>query len=69
MLIKIIIILLIVFMVYNLFKALSVMNKNDGKQRPMSTYIGRRVFTSAAIILFIIVLLLTGIITPNPRPY
>ena len=59
-------------MIYNLFKALSVMkNKdpNDPKQPKMSTYIGRRVLTSVIIVLILLLGILTGVITPNPRPY
>jgi hypothetical protein len=69
MLIKLVVIFLIALMIYNLFKALMVMNKNDPNQPKMSTFIGRRVIFSAAIVLFLFVLIATGVITPNPRPY
>jgi hypothetical protein len=45
------------------------MNKNDPNKPPMSRYIGRRVMTSVAIILILVVGILTGLITPNPRPF
>lgn len=69
MFIKIIIVGLLGFMIYNLFKALVMMNRNDPKQPPMSKFIGRRVMTSVVIVLLLLLGLLTGIITPNPRPY
>lgn len=69
MFIKIIIIAMLAFMIYNLFKAMFIMNKNDPNAPKMSTYIGRRVMTSVVIVLLLIIGILTGVITPNPRPY
>lgn len=69
MLIKVIVLCLIALMIYNLFKALKTMNSDDPNKPPMSKFIGRRVMTSAALVIFLIILLLTGVITPNPRPY
>jgi hypothetical protein len=69
MLVKIIVVCLIAFMIYNLFKALMIMNKNDPEQPRMSKFIGRRVMTSAAIVILLLILIVTGVITPNPRPY
>ncbi len=69
MLIKVIIFGLLGFMVYNLFHALIIMNKNDPNQAPMSKFIGRRVMTSVAIVLVLLLAILTGVITPNPRPF
>lgn len=69
MLIKIIVVGLLAFMVYNLFKALFIMNKNDPNKPPMSKFIGRRVITSVAIVILLLVGILTGVITPNPRPF
>lgn len=70
MLIKIVIITLLLLMVYNLFKALMLMVKRpDPNKPPMTKYIGRRLMMSVAIVVLLIVGLLTGIITPNPRPY
>lgn len=69
MLVKIIVIALVLFMIYNLFKALFVMNKNDPNKPPMSQYIGRRVMTSVVIVLLLLLGIITGVITPNPRPY
>ncbi|MCC2617006.1 DUF2909 domain-containing protein [Aestuariibacter halophilus] len=69
MIIKILIGALLVFMIYNLFKAMTVMMKDDPNQPPMSKFIGRRVFTSALIVILILVAVATGLIQPNPRPY
>ena len=68
MLVKIVIIGLLIYMVYNLFRALFIMNRNDPNKPPMSTFIGRRVMTSVAIVILLLVLILTGVITPNPHP-
>ena len=69
MLIKIILAALVIYMIVNLFLAMRVMMKNDPKNGPMSKYIGRRVLTSAVIVIIILVAIGTGLITPNPRPY
>ncbi|MGJ8691739.1 MAG: DUF2909 domain-containing protein [Thalassotalea sp.] len=69
MLVKVIVVGLLAFMIYNLFKALFIMNKNDPDQPKMSTYIGRRVMTSVVIVILLLILIATGVITPNPRPY
>lgn len=69
MLIKILIGGLLLFMVFNLFKAMLIMLKDDPNSPPMSKYIGRRVITSVVIVLLILLAMATGLITPNPRPY
>ncbi len=69
MLIKIIVVGLLALMIYNLFRALFIMNKNDPNKPPMSKFIGRRVMTSVAIVLLLLLGILTGVITPNPRPF
>lgn len=68
MAIKIIVSGLLIFMVYNLFRAMMVMLKGDSTE-PMSKFIGRRVLTSAIIVGLLLIALATGLITPNPRPY
>jgi hypothetical protein len=68
-LIKIIVVGLLAFMIYNLFRALFIMNKNDPDKPPMSKFIGRRVITSVVIILLLVLGIYTGVITPNPRPF
>lgn len=69
MIIKIIIVGLLAYMVYNLFRALILMNKNDPNQPSMSKFIGRRVMTSVLIVILLLVGILTGVITPNPQPF
>jgi len=75
MLFKIVIIALLLFMVYNLFRALLLMNKGPMNKNPesgqpsMTKYIGRRLMVSVAIVVLLILGLLTGLITPNPRPF
>ncbi|MBL4910632.1 MAG: DUF2909 domain-containing protein [Alteromonadaceae bacterium] len=68
MIFKIVIVLLLILMIYNLFRAMLTMNKNDPDKPPMSRYIGRRVLIAIAIILVLLFGLLTGQITPNPHP-
>lgn len=69
MLFKVLIVAMLAFMVYNLFRALFLMNKNDPNKPTMSKYIGRRLMFSVAIVILLLIGLLTGLITPNPRPY
>jgi len=68
MLIKIIVGGLLIFMVFNLFKAMKIMLKGDTSE-PMSKFIGRRVLTSVVIVLLLLLAIATGLIEPNPRPY
>ena len=70
MLFKTAIVAMLLFMVYNLFRALLLMNKKPDPDQPsMTKYIGRRLMVSVAIVLLLLIGLLTGLITPNPRPY
>lgn len=69
MLIKIILICLLAIVVFSLFQALIVMLKNDEAAPKMSKFLGRRLIFSVAVILLLIILLLTGVITPHQRPY
>lgn len=70
MLIKIIVVCLLIFMVFNLFRAMKIMlNANPDQQQSMTKFIGRRVMTSVLIMLLILLALAMGWITPNPRPY
>jgi hypothetical protein len=66
--VKIIIVGCLLFMIFSLFQALMVLNKNDPNKPSMSKFIGRRVMISAFIIILMLVAILTGVITPNPRP-
>jgi hypothetical protein len=69
MLIKILVGGLLFFMVFNLFKAMMIMLKDDPNGPPMSKFIGRRVMISAIIVGFILLAVATGLITPNPTPH
>ncbi len=69
MIIKLILIGLVLFMAFNLFKAMMIMLKNEPDSHPMSKYIGKRLLASAVIVTLIILAIMTGLITPNPRPY
>ena len=69
MLIKILLCGLLIYMIYNLFVAMKVMMNHDPDGEPMSKFIGRRVLTSAIIVILILIAVGTGLITPNPRPY
>lgn len=69
MLTKIILVVLLALVVISLFQALLVMLKNDEAAPKMSKFLGRRLVFSALVILVLLILLLTGVITPNPRPY
>ena len=67
--IKILLICLVIFMIFNLFKALYLMNKNEPGQPSMSKYIGRRLMFSVLIVLVVLIGLATGVIQPNPSPF
>ena len=69
MLVKIILVLLLAIVVFSLFQALFVMMKNDESSPKMSKYLGRRLIFSVAVIVLLIILLLTGVVTPHQRPY
>ncbi|WP_305416991.1 DUF2909 domain-containing protein [Photobacterium leiognathi] len=68
MLIKILLISLLLVIIISLFKALPVMLKGQSS-RPMSHYLGWRIGLSVLAFILIVIALLTGVITPNPRPY
>lgn len=67
---KLIIVLLLLFILVNLARALIHMVKqNPDPNVRMSRFLGRRVALSAAAILFLILALKLGWIVPNVRPY
>jgi hypothetical protein len=68
MIIKIVILAMLALMIYNLFRAMLTMNKNDPNKPTMSKYIGRRVITSIALVVLLVLGVVTGVITPNPHP-
>ncbi len=69
MLIKLLLIALLLFIIFNLFRALYLMLRNDPTQVSMSKFLGRRVFFSAVVILLVILALALGWISPHQRPY
>jgi hypothetical protein len=69
MLIKLLIIALLLFIIFNLFRALYLMLRNDPEKVSMSKFLGRRVFFSVLVLLLVIVAMLTGLIAPHSRPY
>ncbi len=54
-------------MLVSLFQAMMIMIRND-KSQSMTKYIGRRVLTSAIIVIIMLLAVATGLIEPNPRP-
>ncbi len=68
MVIKLVLGGLLIFMVFNLFKAMVIM-LSDKSDEPMSKYLGRRVLTAAVVLIIVLIAMATGVITPNPRPY
>jgi len=69
MLIKLLLIALLLFIIFNLFRALYLMLKNDPEQVSMSKFLGRRVLFSVLVMLLIILAMSFGWITPHQRPY
>ena len=65
---KLALVLLLVFIIFNLAKALFIMVKGEAKM-PMSHYLGRRVFFSVILMLILLAALVSGLVDPNPRPY
>ncbi|KXF82701.1 DUF2909 domain-containing protein [Enterovibrio coralii] len=68
MLLKGILVCLLVFIVYNLFRALPILVKGQ-TDVPMSRYLGRRVLFSVVVFVILLIALATGVIEPNSRPY
>ncbi|OEE68743.1 hypothetical protein A1OO_06795 [Enterovibrio norvegicus FF-33] len=68
MLLKAILVCLLIFIIFNLFRALPIMIKGRTDVR-MSRYLGRRVLFSVIVFVILLIALATGLIEPNPRPY
>lgn len=66
---KVIVVALLLYMVFNLFRALFVMLKNDPNKPPMSHYLGKRVGIAALVLVILIVAAYSGFLPLNPRPY
>lgn len=69
MLIKIIIVLLLLFVLVNLFYALWLMVSGKPTAKPMSHYLGKRVLFSALVILVILLAAKLGYVEFHPNPY
>lgn len=69
---KVLIVGLLFFVIFNLFKALFIMNKNamnKSTEQKMTTNLGFRLMLSFAVMILVVLSLLMGWIQPNPRPY
>ena len=69
MAIKLVILVLLALVIVSLFQALFVMLKGGDGTTRMSKHLGRRLAISVAVMALLLVLLATGVITPNARPY
>jgi hypothetical protein len=65
---KLVLVLLLVFIIFNLARALVIMVKGNQAQ-PMSHYLGRRVLFSVLVVALLLLALGFGLVEPNPRPY
>ncbi|MBB1299344.1 MULTISPECIES: DUF2909 domain-containing protein [Pseudoalteromonas] len=68
MIIKIIIVLLLIFILFNLFRALFIMVSGKTGGRPMSHFLGRRVLFSFVVLIVVIAALKLGFIKANNSP-
>ncbi|WP_283129861.1 DUF2909 domain-containing protein [Enterovibrio norvegicus] len=68
MLLKGILVCLLIFIVFNLFRALPILIKGNS-DIPMSRYLGRRVLFSVIAFVILLIAMATGLIEPNSRPY
>ncbi|MBB1382474.1 DUF2909 domain-containing protein [Shewanella sp. SR41-2] len=66
--VKLVLVSLLVFILFNLGRALFIMVKGE-HQQSMSRFLGRRVLFSVVVIMVLLVALGLGYIQPNPRPY
>ncbi|RTR38166.1 DUF2909 domain-containing protein [Shewanella canadensis] len=65
---KLVLVLLLLFIVFNLARALFLLVKGDS-ETPMSHFLGRRIIFSLLVVVLILIALGSGVINPNPRPY
>tara|TARA_Y100001956_G_C4092539_1_gene173649 strand:+ start:633 stop:872 length:240 start_codon:yes stop_codon:yes gene_type:complete len=74
---KLLLVVLLLFIIFNLARAMLEMVKDpqqdeensEQQDKPMSFYLGRRVFLSALAVVLMVAALLSGFIDPNVRPY
>lgn len=69
MFIKLVIIALLLFIIYNLFRAGIIMLRHENSDVSMSRYLGRRLLISITLLLFIFIAIGFGLIQPNPTPF
>ncbi len=69
MLLKTILILLLFFIIYQLFRAMVLMLKTEPGTEKMSVHLGRRVGFSVLVIVIIVLALLFGWLAPHPTPH
>lgn len=69
MLLKVILILLLLFIVYQLFRAMLLMLRSEPGNHKMSTHLGRRVGLSVLVIILILIAVAFGWLQPHQRPY
>ncbi|MGF1685232.1 DUF2909 domain-containing protein [Photobacterium japonica] len=74
MLLKALLIGLLIFILFNLFRALPVMlkgnaNPSSSSDKPLSHYLGRRILFSVLLFVLLLIAVATGYIEPNPRPF
>ncbi len=68
MLLKGILVCLLIFIIFNLFRALPILIKGNSDV-PMSRYLGRRVLFSVVAFVILLIAMATGLIEQNSRPY
>ncbi len=69
MIIKLTIVLLLVFIIFNLFRAMYMMLSGQHQGKNMSHYLGKRVLFSAIALFLMIVSMALGLIKPNANPF
>jgi hypothetical protein len=68
MFVKIVIVLILGFIIFNLFRALFIMVSGNASNKPMSYFLGKRVLYSAIALIVIIGSAKLGLIKFNPNP-
>lgn len=69
---KLTLVLLLLFVIFNLGRALYSMvkyDRDDPNAVPMSQFLGKRLFISVVVIMVLLIGLTSGLISPNDRPY
>ncbi|MCG7498927.1 DUF2909 domain-containing protein [Vibrio sp. Of7-15] len=74
LLLKTLLVFLLGFIIFNLFRALPILLKGPKKDsadtpQTMSSFLGRRVLLSAVVFILLLIGLSSGLITPHLRPY